>query len=470
MGKKIVINPFTRISGFLEIEVNIERDVIVDAKSRGLLYRGFERMLQGRPPLDAIYFTERICGICSTAHSMASTLALEDALRVIPENNDNMVRQFIHGCEFIQNHLRHFYQYLLPDFVKGIDIPIAYEPIHNDYRLPEKLNQKLAEHYIKSTKYSRKAHEMLAILGGKAPHNHGIFVGGVTVNIDASKLISVNSILHSIKEFVISAMIEDVYTIAKFYQEYFENGGGYGNLLSYGIFDSYQEEELTYVNPGVLIKGKVYPFNPNKITENIYSSWYQSDKVKIEPTEGYAEGDVYKEGAYSWVKAPRYEGLPMEVGPLARMWLSGNYTRGISTMDRIIARVLEVKKIIDILEGLLERIEPGAANQGVYQIPETAVGRGLIDTTRGGLGHWISIENSRINHYTIITPTTWNLSPTDSKGLKGTVEKALIGTHIEKNEDPVVKIGRIVRSFDPCVSCATHVISNNFEPITMRIV
>lgn len=470
MGEKIIINPFTRISGVLEIEVEIENNIIVDAKSKGLLYRGFEKMLRNRPPLDAIYFTERICGICSTAHSMASTLSLENALNITPEENGNMVRQFIHGCEFIQNHLRHFYQYLLPDFVKGAEIPLVYEPTHNDYRLPEKLNNKLAQHYAESTKYSRRAHEMLAIFGGKAPHNHGIFVGGVTVNVDASKLIAVKSILHSIKEFVLNVMIKDVYIIAEYYDEYFNNGGGYGNFMSYGVYDSYKDEEITYAKPGVLINRVKYPFNTEKITENICRAWYQSDEVVIEPLEENVEENINKKGAYSWIKAPRYNGLPMEVGPLARMWLSGNYTRGVSTMDRIIARVLEVKKIIGIMEGLLERIQPETAQQRVYKIPDTAAGIGLTDTTRGALGHWISIENSRIKHYTIITPTTWNLSPTDSKGLNGPIEKALIGTHIEKNEVPVVKIGRIVRSFDPCVSCATHITSDSFKPVVMRIV
>ncbi len=159
----------------------------------------------------------------------------------------------------------------------------------------------------------------------------------------------------------------------------------------------------------------------------------------------------------------------MEVGPLARMLLSGLYNNGISTMDRTIARVLEVMKIIEIMEGLLDRVELLPAKQGVYEIPDIAVGEGLIDTTRGALGHWINIEDSKIKNYGIITPTTWNLSPTDSKGITGIVEKALIGTVIQDVREPV-EIGRIVRAFDPCVSCATHVLSDKYPSIKMRIV
>lgn len=164
MGTKITINPLTRISGFLQIEVNIEKNIVVDAKSSGMLFRGFEKMLQGRPPLDAIYFTERICGICSAAHSIASTYALEDALQVEASQNDIMIRDVIHGCEFLQNHLRHFYQYTFPDFVNGPQINPVYKEDKSDYRLPSALNKKLSEHYLESIKYSREAHKMLATL------------------------------------------------------------------------------------------------------------------------------------------------------------------------------------------------------------------------------------------------------------------------------------------------------------------
>jgi len=193
------------------------------------------------------------------------------------------------------------------------------------------------------------------------------------------------------------------------------------------------------------------------------------DKETYRPGEGNTEDDVFKNGGYTWIKAPRYGGIPMEVGPLARMWLSGEYTRGISTMDRTIARVLEANKIATIMKRFLEIIKLQPANQRAYEIPEEGYGVGLRGTTRGALGHWISIKDKKIDNYTIITPTTWNLSPTDSNGVKGVVEKALIGTYIDDIEKPV-EIGRIVRSFDPCVSCATHIASGNKSSINIRIV
>ncbi|GMQ55868.1 nickel-dependent hydrogenase large subunit [Vallitalea sediminicola] len=457
MNKKIIINPVTRISGFLEIQVEIANNKIINAMSSGMLFRGFEKMLQGRSPLDAVYFTERICGICSTAHSMASSLALEEALDITVDDNDKMIRDFMHGCEFLQNHIRHIYQYTFPDFVKGPDINPVYVVSHNNFKLPVKVNNEIAGHYLTSMRYSRLAHEMLAVLGGKAPHNHGIFVGGTTGNMDISKYMKVKSILQEIKDFVVDIMIEDVETIGYYYPECFHQGIGYKNLMTYGCFDTYKEKDRTYVFPKVWINGREEEFRPENITENIYYSWYEN-----------GEPNRMKSDAYSFIKAPRYKGLPMEVGPLARMWLGGYYRRGISLMDRTIARALEAKKIIEIMESLLEGIKLKDSQQKIYDIPQKANGKGLIDTTRGALGHWILIEDEKIKRYTIITPSGWNLSPRDEKGIRGTIENALIGTEIEDIDYPV-EIGRIVRSFDPCVSCATHV-RGQYNAVEMRIV
>lgn len=152
---------------------------------------------------------------------MASTLALENILNIQPDENDKIIREFMHGCEFIQNHLRHFYQYTIPDFVKGARMETSSFIPHNDYRLPEKTDKELSKHYVESLRYSRLAHEMIAVLGGKAPHNHGIFVGGVTVNIESAKLIKIISILSEIKGFVEGMLIPDVYKIAEYYPDYF---------------------------------------------------------------------------------------------------------------------------------------------------------------------------------------------------------------------------------------------------------
>lgn len=468
MREIIVKNPITRISGFMQIEVTIENNKIIDAKNSGFLFRGFEIMLKGRSPIDAMYYTERICGICSTAHSIAASTAVEDAFKIVPDQNGVIIREIMHGSEILQNHIRHFYQFTIPDYAK-IDVEPAIAGDEKRYKLPKEINSRINTNYIESFKYSRSAHKMLATLGGKAPHAHGNYIGGVTVNIDTSKLYELKSLLFSVKEFVNNVMVQDLNLISKYYPEDFKNGRGYGNFLTYGAFDSPFDTPKPYVKSGVLVNNSIGEFDRNKISEDIIYSYYSDTKNVLGIEDSNWNIDNNKKDAYTWVKAARYNGIPMEVGPLARLWVNGDYKNGISTLDRTTARVLEAVKICDILEHLLSIVKLTPAVQQDWQIPDTGVGAAFRDTCRGALSHTLILEGKKISNYNIITPSCWNLSPTDSNGNKGVVEKALIGSEIEDTKNPA-EIGRIIRSFDPCVSCATHVISDKYKDFTMRIV
>ncbi|RBW70969.1 nickel-dependent hydrogenase large subunit [Bacillus taeanensis] len=466
MKKRIIMNPVTRISGFMEVDVLIENHVVVEAKTKGSFFRGFEQMLVGRSPFDSIYFTQRICGICSAAHSMAASLALEDALNILPTEQGRYLRDIIHCCEFLQNHLRHFYQYTIPDYVKLPNISPLEANENIDFRLPKKINNRISKHYFESLELSRLAHQMLAVLGGKAPHNHGVFVGGITTQATTDKIIKMKSILNKISDFIEQKTLPDAYSIAEYYQDYFQMGGGYRNLLSYGSFNNYRELGTLYVDALIYQNGKLDKFDPNFLTETIDYAWYEG-KDTYKPEEDISKPNMDKEKAYSWVKAPRYNGLPYEVGPLARLWLNGEYQNGISAMDRDLARVLEAKKIAEVMGVLLDQVIPGTSVQEKYSIPENEQGRGLVDTTRGALGHWVKIENKTISFYQVITPSAWDFSTRDEHYL-GTAEQALIGTAIQDPDNPV-ELGRILRSFDPCMSCATHVYRPGKEPKTIKV-
>lgn len=310
---------------------------------------------------------------------------------------------------------------------------------------------------------------MLAVLGGKVPHNHGVFIGGITTQATTDKIIKIKSILHTIHRFINDRMLPDVYIIAEYYKDYFSIGRGYGNLLSYGCFNGYKNLGTLYVDPLTYTGGITSVFNPNDITEEIDYSWYKDRQNSYKPLETVPDEDMSKAQAYSWVKAPRYNDMPFETGPLARQWLSGEYRNGISTMDRTIARVLEARKIAVVMNTLLENLIPGISVQKEYSVPEAATGKGLIDTTRGALGHWLKINKSVISFYQIITPSVWNLSTRSSNNVKGTAEQALIGTPIKDMMNPI-ELGRTIRSFDPCISCATHVYTGGKHVNTIQVV
>lgn len=469
MSETIIVNPVTRISGFMEVAVTIDNHRVTESKTEGLMFRGFEKMLNGRSPLDAVYFTERICGICSTAHSLASTLALEAAFGLTASEQGRYLRDFVHGCEFLQNHLRHFYQFTIPDFIKMPDGFPVFQTQNEDLRIPKEQNDRIQTHYFESLKLSREAHEMIAILGGKAPHNHGIFIGGISAQATTDKIIKIKSILSEISRFIHEKMIPDVMTIARYYEDYYHNGIGYGNLLSYGCFNDYDELGTLYLDPLVYRAGQISSLNPENITEEIDFSWYVDEERSYTPYETIPEFDRSKPTGYSWIKASKYEGLSYEGGPLARQWLSGEYRNGISTMDRTIARVLETQKITEILNILVDHFIPNTQTQSQYDIPQIALGAGLVDTTRGPLGHWMKINDGLISFYQIITPSVWNISSRGNDWSRGTLEQALIGTTVE-NEDNPVELGRIIRSFDPCVSCATHIYYPNKNSKCIQVV
>jgi hydrogenase large subunit len=373
----------------------------------------------------------------------------------------------MHGSEFLQNHLRHFYQFVLPDYVDNIGVDPVYSANHKDYRIPEIESNRLREDYFASIEFSKNAHRLLATLGGKAPHTHGIFTGGVTSAMNAQKIIDAQGLIQGILSFINNRMLQDIEIIAKYYEDYFDIGASSGNFMSYGLFESY--EDIKYVPRKIILNdGRELSVDPNKIYENIYHSWYSSDSNELKIPNVNWKPDPSKEGGYSWIKAPRYDGLQMEVGPLARMYISGLYRKPSSTMNRLIARVLEIKQIAEGIQKLLQRVTVEPVSYKKYVIPKEAVGIDLHDTARGSLAHFVKIVDKGIDKYTIITPSAWNLSPTDSNGVKGALEQALIGTSVQDPKNPV-EIGRVVRSFDPCVSCGTHVVSNKTSLVEVRV-
>ncbi|HWJ03212.1 MAG TPA: nickel-dependent hydrogenase large subunit [Verrucomicrobiae bacterium] len=450
------IFPITRVHQPLKIDIDLEGNQIKDARSSGIMFRGFELMLEGRDPRDATYLTQRICGICSTAHGVAATFAVEEACKLEITPNAVLMRNLIFGADFVQNHLRHFYLLCLPDYIRGPKFP-PFEPQDDvDRRFSTAENAKLLESYWLGTEMSRLAHQMLAIYGGKAPHQHGIIVGGSSMIPDADRNNRFRGLLKTILAFIEEHMLPDVELLAKKYNDYFKIGVGTGNFISYGAFPEKAYGNRRYP-AGVYVEGKFQELDPSLITEDISHTWFSGSTNSEKPFDAKSIPDKHKAEGYTWLKAPRYDDKVMEMGPLGRLWISGDYRNGTSTMDRIVARVLETKKIVLWMLEWLDQLNLGQPTFTPFEIPDSGEGFGLTEAMRGSLGHWIKINNHKITHYQIITPTAWLFSPKDSDGRRGMVDQCLTGTKLVDQES-FTPVGRIVRSFDPCFSCSGHLI------------
>lgn len=439
---RITISPVTRLSGFLSLDITVDNGFIADAFLRGTLFRGFEKMLENRNPEDAAYFTQRICGICSTSHSIAASRALERISNVNIDENSKLIRNIIHGFDFLQNHIRQIYIFTMPDFAQ---IPAAGIFENDDYRLPIRLSEKISNDYERALEASRLAHQGVSIFGGKAPHNHGIVFGGVTPNLTPLDIGKASEILSKINDFVSNEMQHDMYIIESYYKDYFEIGSSYDNFISFGLFNDFKEAEIS---PDQYIIGGLRGTTARKdITED--SSAF--------------DNPLNKNYESNFIIAPRYLKNPMESGPLARAMIRGDMTE-TSTMNRIKARGKEALLICKSLRYFIDRLRTGK-NNPVGQIID-GNGTGFTDTIRGSLLHDVRIKSGKVDSYNIITPSMWNLSPEDSSGTKGPLEKALIGTPVLNPQRPIEAL-RTIHSYDPCISCATHIFSRNGEMLNV---
>ncbi len=502
---KIVIDPVTRIEGHLKIETVVENGVVKDARSTGNLFRGIELILRGRDPRDAQVFAQRICGVCPQSHGVAAALALDSAFGVadkIPANG-RIMRNLIQGAHMAQDHVLHFYHLAALDYVDITDVAkyagkdselnsvkdfIARGELgpfvpryEGDYRLPPEVNQQAVTHYLKALEIRRIGHETVAIFGGKIPHSVGIVPGGVTETPTVDKIVAYLWKVKRLQDFIDNVYIPDVLAVANAYRDYCEIGAGCRNLLSYGSYDleggnpDLTRRQRLFKQGTVSVDLKPAPLDMTKVSEGVKYSWYSDSSTGRHPSQGETKPEFGKAGAYSWVKAPRYDGKVYEVGPLARVAVS--YASGdpvvkklvdsalaelkatpsalFSVMGRHLARAVSAKVIADSLEKWVLELKPGEPTYVEYTIPDESQGMGLTDASRGALGHWIEIKGKKIANYQAVVPTTWNASPRDDNGQPGPIEQALIGTKVKDKDNPF-ELMRIVRAFDPCLACAIH--------------
>ncbi len=472
MATITVMDPVTRIEGHLKVEVTIDsvggENQIVDARCTGTLFRGFETILEGRAPTDAPILTQRICGVCPVSHGMASVKALEAAAGYQPPTNARVLRNLVLGANFLQSHILHFYLLSLVDFVQGPQAPPWSPAWDIDLRSDSRLDDHIP-HMVMSLEARRRAHEMGAIFGGRVPSPHTFHAGGFTAVPTAERVRDFRNQLEYVTTFIERVYLPDAEALAEVYDDYRQVGAGHRNLLAYGVFDLDALGASKLLAPGRVRNGStdVQSVAPANITERVLNSWYQDSTDDRNPAAGETTPVYPKTNGYSWLKAPRYLDEPFEAGPLARMWVNGDYREGISVVDRHLARAYEALKVARAMAEWLHELDEGASVYSNYGDPTSGTGVGLTEAPRGALGHWVSISNGLLSHYQVITPTCWNASPNDGAGFAGPMEQALIGTPIIDPDRPVEAL-RVIHSFDPCLSCAVHVMRPSGKPTVIR--
>jgi hydrogenase large subunit len=506
VAEKVVIDPVTRLEGHLKIEAEIEDGKVKDAWSTASMARGFEILLKGKDPRDAQVVCERICGVCPAAHGMAASQNLDSAFRATTPANARIIRNLIVGANYIQSHILHFYHLQALDYLdimavaeySGNDPSLStvkdkivklvqsddthpltprYEPDEFSVNDPDIVTLAVS-HYLQALEMRKKAHTMLAIFGGRMPSYVSSVPGGVTVHPTLDQIAAFKGYLKEFvdienddKGFIKDVYYTDVLTLATgplLPLGTLGIGKAQGNFMSFGMFDLEKSGDYTnrFLPSGVIYNGEladVLDFNPDKLTEDVKYSWYEEDNGGLHPSEGKTQYDLDKKGAYSFGKAPRYNRKPVEVGPLARMLIKKDKTlldlavkhniEPTGALARTAARAIEcllvAKAMHEWLDELTQNLKAGVRDVcDDKDVPETGVGRGLVEAPRGSLGHFIEIEGKRIKNYQAVPATIWNASPRDAKGVRGPIEEALIGTPVPDAKNPN-NIVRVIRSFDP---------------------
>jgi len=551
---RITIDPVTRIEGHLRIDAEVDGGVVRKAWSSGQMFRGIERILQGRDPREAWLFTQRFCGVCTTVHAIASVRAVENALQLEVPLNAQYIRNLILSAHAMHDHIVHFYHLSALDWVdvtsalkgdpgktaqlaeslstwkgnskmqftavrdklKGFVDSGQLGIFQNGYwghpamKLSPEVNLLAVSHYLEALEQQRKINQVVAILGGKTPNIQNLAVGGVAnaINLDnqatlnMEKLFRVKDIIDEIQDFIQQVYFVDVCAIGAMYADWLGHGKGVTNYLS--VPDLPLDTKGTQFDfPGGVIMNadlakveeiKTFqePLFRENVTESIARAWYDGNWSK-HPFEEETEPKYTKfedDGKYSWVKAPRFKGNPMQVGPLAQV-LSGialghkptvkwatktlETAGGIantkltpavlhSTLGRHAARMIRTQVIAELAQKhwnlLVNNIAKGDTaifNEPVFPKGEQR-GFGFHEAPRGTLSHWVVIQDGKIANYQAVVPSTWNAGPRDEKDQPGPYEASLVGNPVADATRPLELI-RTVHSFDPCLACAIHTVN-----------
>ncbi|MBU0730520.1 MAG: nickel-dependent hydrogenase large subunit [Proteobacteria bacterium] len=438
MAKRIVVDPVTRIEGHLRIDCEVDGGKVTNAWSSGQMWRGIELILRGRDPREAWLFTQRICGVCTTVHAVASVRAVENALDMEVPLNAQYIRNLIIGAHSVHDHIVHFYQLCALDWVDIVSALKAdarktatlgqslsswkgnsYHEImavqdklkafigsgqlgvfgsgywgHPAMKLEPEVNLLAATHYFQALDYQRRINKVVTILGSKTPHIQNLAVGGVAnpINPDSTsalnmeKLYHVKTLIDEVGDFVENVLLVDVAAVGAFYADWTKYGAGVTNYLSVPDMPLDTKGKIFELPGGYIPDGDVGKFAPitsyqdsffkDNVKESIKHAWYKGDWNR-HPFEEETEPnytDFEDNGKYSWVKAPTFKGAPAQVGPLANVL--SMYAAGHETTRKYVGLTLErVSKLAGAKVGI------AALHSTIGRIAARAVRCGVLYNT-----------------------------------------------------------------------------------------
>lgn len=481
---RILVGPFNRVEGDLEISLDIEEGQVNSARVNSPLFRGFERILQGQQPMDALVYTPRICGICSVSQSVACANALADLMDLdVPENGE-LATNLVLANENMTDLLTHFYLFFMPDFAREI---YAGQPWFSEVESRYKAQKGSASQRMLPAR-SDFLH-LMGIMAGKWPHTLSLQPGGSSKPVEPQERIRLLAVIGSFRRYLEQNLFgDDLEAITELQSvdelqswadkadwlssdfrtflhlsdklQLSELGQGTGQFLSYG---NYPVKGQRFIRSGTYLDGKINPVDSSQITEDLAYAWMQGGDQPLHPSSGITEPSLDNSEAYSWCKAPRLQQQVVEVGALSRQLINGHplitdlvRQQGATVESRIIARLVELALVIPQMQHWAKALNPNEPFCHQGKLPKEGSGVGMVEAARGSLGHWLRVEKGRISNYQIIAPTTWNFSPRDQQSVPGVLEQALVGTPVQPGEKEPVAVQHIVRSFDPCMVCTVH--------------
>ncbi len=476
-----ILGPFNRVEGDLEVQLEVDQGYVTKAWVNSPLFRGYEQILLGKDPRDALIYTPRICGICSVSQSVAAAQAIAASQGLQPCHNGQLAINLILATENLADHLTHFYLFFMPDFARDC---YAEKSWFGEIRKRFKAQTGLAAREVLPARAAFL--HLTGLLAGKWPHSLALQPGGTTRPLEEQERIRVQTTITAFRYFLQEtlfgcdlenvAALDSEQALMNFIDEFPDSdfaaflriaydlqlstmGRAADAFMSYG---AYGGDESHLFQPGIW-QQQASALNTDFIREDISHSWFNSNAEPVHPYQGSTIVGSDDSSGYSWCKAPRLDGNVMEVGALSRQVINAHplirdlvKRNGGNVRERVIARLLELALVVPAMESWIKAIQPGEIFCTHGTLPDKAQGAGLVEAARGSLGHWLRIENGKILNYQIIAPTTWNFSPRDKDQQPGALEQALLGTQIDDNRKESVNVQHIIRSFDPCMVCTVH--------------